>query len=81
MAAEDSDAPASQQQSQLQQRQQEPPSSWQMFYDESVDPPAPWWFNSITGESTWECPAVEEPESVLKEGDRSPLGLAAGKSP
>lgn len=29
-----------------------------MFYDdESVDAPVPWWFNSVTGESTWECPA------------------------
>lgn len=30
---------------------------WQVFYDEtSYDQPVPWWFNSVTGESTWECP-------------------------
>lgn len=30
-----------------------------MFYDdESVDAPVPWWFNSVTGESTWECPTA-----------------------
>lgn len=30
-----------------------------MFYDdESVDVPVPWWFNSVTGESTWECPTA-----------------------
>lgn len=30
---------------------------WQMFYDnDSSDDPIPWWFNSVTGESTWDCP-------------------------
>lgn len=30
---------------------------WQVYYDEtSYDRPVPWWFNSVTGESTWECP-------------------------
>lgn len=28
-----------------------------MYFDyESGDEPIPWWFNSATGESTWECP-------------------------
>lgn len=30
-----------------------------MFYDDdSADAPVPWWFNSVTGESTWECPVA-----------------------
>lgn len=34
-------------------------SDWQMFYDdESTEEPIPWWFNSVTGESTWDCPAA-----------------------
>lgn len=34
-------------------------SAWEMFYDEeSAEEPVPWWFNSVTGESTWECPAA-----------------------
>lgn len=32
-------------------------NDWQMYYDEeSTDEPIPWWFNSVTGESTWDCP-------------------------
>ncbi|CAM9485702.1 unnamed protein product, partial [Ectocarpus fasciculatus] len=34
-------------------------NDWQMYYDEeSADEPIPWWFNSVTGESTWECPTA-----------------------
>ena len=34
-------------------------SAWEMFYDEeSTEEPVPWWFNSVTGESTWDCPAA-----------------------
>lgn len=30
-----------------------------MFYDEeSADEPIPWWYNSVTGESTWDCPTA-----------------------
>lgn len=48
--------------------------AWQMFYDdESVNAPVPWWFNSVTGESTWECPAALMPaESQV--GDTGPEG-------
>ena len=42
--------------------EQHPPSSpWEMFYDESYDPPVPWWLDSTTGESTWECPTTRIP--------------------
>lgn len=44
-------------------------NTWQMFYDdESVDAPVPWWFNSVTGESTWECP-TELMATVSPTGD------------
>lgn len=36
-------------------------SSWDMYYDESYDPPVPWWLNSATGESTWDCPTTQIP--------------------
>lgn len=28
------------------------------YIDESPDAPVPWWYNSVTGESTWECPTA-----------------------
>lgn len=34
-------------------------SAWEMFYDdEGAEEPVPWWFNSVTGESTWDRPAA-----------------------
>lgn len=55
---------------------------WQLFYDYDSSPgePIPWWFNSSTGESTWECPvsmpisqglfgsATSEEQQVHKKG-------------
>eukprot|EP00903_Cladosiphon_okamuranus_P010458 g9894.t1 len=50
-------------------------TAWKMFYDdESSDAPVPWWFNSVTGESTWECPtalttAVSQPGDTGTESE------------
>ncbi|CAM9115922.1 unnamed protein product, partial [Ectocarpus sp. 13 AM-2016] len=34
-------------------------NDWQMFHDEeSADEPIPWWYNSVTGESTWDYPTA-----------------------
>lgn len=60
MAAEDSDVS----ENKLYNHQQEE-SPWQMYYDESSNPPVPWWFNPETGESTWECPSAETGEKSL----------------
>lgn len=32
----------------------------QVYYDNSHDPPVPWWYNESTGESTWDCPTEEQ---------------------
>ena len=56
MSTEDTDALDMKQMQR--QREQDEASSWQVYYDESTDPPTPWWFNSKTGVSTWECPVV-----------------------
>ncbi|CAM9137499.1 unnamed protein product [Scytosiphon promiscuus] len=44
------------------QRQQETDeeASWQIYFDDSTDPPTPWWFDSATGASTWNCPTTAE---------------------
>lgn len=48
--------------------------AWQMFFDdESIDAPVPWWFNSVTGESTWECPTALT-TAVSQAGDTKPEG-------
>lgn len=57
MGLNDFDAPDMER---IQQQQQPRPSSWQINYDESTDPPSPWWFNSSTGESTWENPVIAD---------------------
>ncbi len=45
-------------------------SAWEMFYDdEGADEPVPWWFNSVTGQSTWECPAALMHTADPAEGD------------
>lgn len=36
---------------------------WKMFVNESDGQATPWWYNSVTGESTWERP--EMPEGVV----------------
>lgn len=57
MGAEDFDAPGMEQ---VQEQQEQYPHSWQIYHDDSTDPPTPWWFNPHTGVSTWECPVVAE---------------------
>ena len=53
-------------------------SPWQAFYDDSVEPSIPLWYNSATGESNWECPSNREKEEGMKDdGLRSTS--AAGK--
>ncbi|CAM9115968.1 unnamed protein product [Ectocarpus sp. 13 AM-2016] len=66
MSAEDADALDMEQ---LQrQRNEEETSSWQIYYDESTEPPSPWWFNSVTGESTWDCPIVQLETEAATDG-------------
>ncbi|CAN0018446.1 unnamed protein product [Ectocarpus sp. 6 AP-2014] len=66
MSAEDADALDMEQ---LQrQRNEEEASSWQIYYDESTEPPSPWWFNSVTGESTWDCPNVQVETDAATDG-------------
>lgn len=66
MSAEDADALDMEQ---LQrQRNEEEASSWQIYYDESTEPPSPWWFNSVTGESTWDCPNVQVETEAATDG-------------
>lgn len=74
MGLNDFDAPDMER---IQQQQQPKASSWQIYYDESTDPPSPWWFNSSTGESTWENPVIAD-EIEIAGG--SELANAAGES-
>lgn len=69
MCDEDFDAPNMEQM----QRQQEieEDASWQIYYDDSTDPPTPWWFNSATGASTWQCPTAAEKKSDLAKSEGS----------
>lgn len=77
MGTEDVDAPDMEQMQR--QREQDEASSWQVYYDESTDPPTPWWFNSMTGVSSWECPAVADDNKGAPYDD--PLSTnATGKS-
>ncbi|CAM9982560.1 unnamed protein product, partial [Ectocarpus fasciculatus] len=32
------------------------------------EPPSPWWFNSVTGESTWDCPNVQVGTDAAADG-------------
>lgn len=72
MAAEDTDAPDNEQ-----RQQQQNVLTWQMYFDESFDPPVPWWFNSVTGASTWECPVTEDAQAA---NEGSLLALTTGES-
>lgn len=77
MGAEDADALDMEQMQR--QREQGEASSWQVYCDESTDPPTPWWFNSVTGVSTWECPNVVDDDNGTAYDD--PLSTnATGKS-
>lgn len=76
MGLNDFDAPDMER---IQQQQQKTASSWQVYYDESTDPPSPWWFNSCTGESTWESPIIAEDETKGANGG-SGSANASGKS-
>lgn len=39
---------------------------WEMYYDdEGSESPVPWWFNSVTGESTWERPIHDNVSSSV----------------
>ena len=77
MGAEDADIP-DEEENHPQHPPPPSPSSWDMYYDESYDPPVPWWLNSATGESTWDCPTTWIPaeqgdlvrEDVVSESDR-----------
>lgn len=66
MAVEDTDALDNSRHNSISKQQQEIIWHWQMFYDDTVNPPIPWWYNSVTGESTWECPVNRE-ETIAKE--------------
>lgn len=71
MGLNDFDAPDMER---IQQKRQQRASSWQIYYDESTDPPSPWWFNSSTGESTWENPVIADDDT---EKAKSVSGLAS----
>lgn len=61
------------------QLEQDVASSWQVYYNESTDPPTPWWFNSTTGVSTWECPLVVDNNKTTPYDDLTSTN-ATGKS-
>lgn len=47
-------------------------ASWQVYYDDSTDPPSPWWYNCATGASTWECPVAADRETDTAKGEPDP---------
>lgn len=71
MGTEDADALDMEQMQR--QRKEDEDSSWQTFYDDSTDPPTPWWFNSMTGVSSWECPIVAGDNKEISQ-DEWPIG-------
>ncbi len=76
MGMTDFDAPDTEQ---VQEQQEQGPLSWQIYYDDSTDPPTPWWFNSNTGVSTWECPVVAEDKDGPELGEPPSDNAAGGK--
>ena len=76
MGTEDIDAPDMER---MQERQEpQDARSWQIYYDDSTDPPTPWWFNPTTGVSTWDCPIVDE-KKIGPEPGGLPSETAAGE--